>query len=478
MLGARTALALVLVLLAASAVMASDTPPPPSQNIAQLPGLTPAQRNMGAAIDVVCPALAAAGGASLPGDAQRDLFLRCREMRQSAFVLSGGSSSAAPGTNNLGLGLDPYSTILTALTPEQASSQGATVIELGSNQARAIGARLGAIRAGATGIRVTGINFPTEKGAVALDRTIGWDTLDAGLAEDGMLGRFGVFLNGHGSFGDRDGTSKELGFSFHDAGVTAGVDYRFLDSLVAGIAFTFLSGNTSFDFNLGDVDAKSYGFTIYGTWSMGAFYLDSSIGFSWINYDSTRRIVYAAGPTAGGTAAGLVIDRTAKADTDGQQFTFNVGAGYDFRFGAATLTPTLRVELIKLNVDSYNEHGANGFDLHVKSQDVLSVQSALGGRAAYAFSTPVGVLTPQVMVEWRHEYADNKRNITAKYINDVTNTFFAIPTDDPDRDYVALGASLAAQFARGVGAFVSFETYLGLKNVSNYQFTGGIRVEF
>lgn len=473
MVGARTALALALVLLVASAAMATD-PPPPSQNIAQLPGLSKTQKSMGAAIDVVCPALAAVNTTAALGGAQKDLLDRCREMRQSAFVLSGGSTTP----NNLALSLDPYSTILLALTPDQATSHGSTAVELGSNQSRAVGARLGAIRAGSTGIRITGLTFPTENGALALDRTIGWEALDAGLAEDSMLGRFGVFINGNGSFGDRDTTSRELGFSFHDAGVTAGVDYRFLDNLVAGIAFTFLSGSTSFDQNLGDVDAKSYGFTLYGTWSMGAFYVDSSIGFSWINYDSARRIAYTAGPGATGTAAGLVVDRTAKADTDGQQFTFNVGAGYDFRVGPVTLTPTLRVELIKLNVDSYNEHGSDGFDLHVKSQDLLSVQSALGGRAAYPISTSIGVLTPQVMVEWRHEYADNKRNITAKYIHDVTNTFFSIPTDDPDRDYVALGAGLAAQFARGVGAFVNFETALGLRNVTNYQFTGGIRVEF
>jgi outer membrane autotransporter protein len=146
--------------------------------------------------------------------------------------------------------------------------------------------------------------------------------------------------------------------------------------------------------------------------------------------------------------------------------------------GPVTLTPTLRLELLQLNVDGYNEHGANGLDLQVKSQSILSVQSALGGRVAYAISTPVAVLTPQIMIEWRHEYADNKRTITAKYINDVSNTFFALPTDDPDRDYAALGASLAAQFSRGVSAFVNFETALGLKHVSNYQFTGGIRVEF
>ena len=472
----------LLGFLASLAMLVSTAAGQGSQTIGQLPNLSQTQRTMGAAIDVVCPALAnfngGAGGSRLQNDSQRDLFFRCREMRNTAFVLSGGDPrNPGMAANRMDLSSDQYQLVLLGLTHDESTGLGTGAVEVGSTQARTIGNRLATVRAGATGIRITGLPMIGGGGPVALSLPEALGGLDAGAAEE-TTSRLGVFVNGHGSFGSRDATSREPGFDFHDAGVTAGVDYRFLPSLVAGLAFTFLGGKTSFDQNLGDVDTKSYGFALYGTYYAGPLYIDGSAAFAWNTYDTDRRIVYATGPGAGGTAAGLVVDRTARGDTDGRQYTFSVGAGYDFRVGGFTLTPTLRVETIYLEIDSYKERGAVGLDLHVKSQDLLSVQSGLGGRVAYSIGTPIAILVPQISVEWRHEFADNKRTITAKYIHDVTNTFFSLPTDDPDRDYISLGVGLSAYLMRGLSAFAHFETALALRHVTNHQFTAGLRMEF
>jgi outer membrane lipase/esterase len=88
------------------------------------------------------------------------------------------------------------------------------------------------------------------------------------------------------------------------------------------------------------------------------------------------------------------------------------------------------------------------------------------------------VFVPQIMAEWRHEFEDDSRNIKARYIHDVTNTSFSVPTDDPDRDYFALGAGLSVLLGRGIGAFFNYETALGLKRITHHQFTAGFRMEF
>jgi uncharacterized protein YhjY with autotransporter beta-barrel domain len=232
------------------------------------------------------------------------------------------------------------------------------------------------------------------------------------------------------------------------------------------------------DFGLGDVDSRSYGVSLYGTYYVGGLYVDLHGSFNWNTYDTTRRIFYTAGPEASGTATGLVVDRRARGDTDGHQYTVNLGAGYDFRRGPWTLTPYGRLEYLNLHIDGYTERGAQGLDLTIRSQRVESLQSALGGRVAYAISTPVGVVVPQAHAEWRHEFQNDARSITANYTHDPFDTFFAIPTDRPDRDYAALGAGVSGVFRRGVAAFLSYETILGLRDVSHHSFTGGVRVEF
>jgi hypothetical protein len=68
--------------------------------------------------------------------------------------------------------------------------------------------------------------------------------------------------------------------------------------------------------------------------------------------------------------------------------------------------------------------------------------------------------------------------VTAKYANDPFNTFFAISSDEPDRDYFALGVGLVAVLSRRVTAFVDYETVLALADVTNHIVTLGLRVEF
>ena len=142
------------------------------------------------------------------------------------------------------------------------------------------------------------------------------------------------------------------------------------------------------------------------------------------------------------------------------------------------MTPYVRVEYLHLDVDAYTESGANGLDLKVQKQTVESLLTVLGGRASYAISTPFGVLLPQVRAEWRHEVLDDQRGIKAQFANDPFNVPFLIATDNPDRDYFALGAGIAAALARGISAFVDFETIVGLKNVTNHNFIAGVRFEF
>ena len=73
---------------------------------------------------------------------------------------------------------------------------------------------------------------------------------------------------------------------------------------------------------------------------------------------------------------------------------------------------------------------------------------------------------------------NDSRSVTSKYAVDPFNTFFVIPTDNPDRDYFALGAGVSAVFSKGVSAFLYYETVLGLRDVTRHAFTAGVRLEF
>ena len=393
-----------------------------------LPGITPAQARVGTTIDTICPKLNV-GGISLTS-AQVDLRDRCNDMKGGGFA-----TSQLPD-------------ILGKVSPEDTTVQGTTAVQTRSAQLRAVGTRLASLRLGATG---------------------------AGGADDSSpLSRLGLFVNGVGSFGNVDSTSREAGFDYHDVGVTAGADYRFTDTLIAGGAFSYLNSEAEIVSHLGDVTSNGYGLSLYGTYYVGAFYLDLLGGFTYRTYDTTRNIVY--GPTQGFT--GTPVDRTATGDTSGWQYTFNGGIGYDFYVAGSTLTPYVRVEFLHLDINGYTESGANGLDLKVQSQAVESLLTILGGRVTHAFSTPFGVLLPQIHGEWRHESLNAARSIKAQFANDPFNQVFTVRTDNPDRDFFAVGAGITSYFRKGMAAFLAFEAVVGLANVSSYNFTAGMRIEF
>jgi outer membrane lipase/esterase len=424
----------------------------------EVPGLSRSQAAVAAAIDFICPKL------NPTNAAQQDLLTQC---------------SAMKGKGELGrvaLGRSQLRDILGKVTSEQTSSQGTGAIETRAAQFQAIGARLDALRLGATGLKLGGLGFDLG-GRTASAAPLDLGETGGGASADALGGRLGAFVNGVGSFGSKDATDRETGFNFHTMGVTVGVDYRLAENLVAGAAFSYLRSESVMNVALGDVDSNSYGMSLYGTYYVGPVYVDVLSGFTWHDYSIARRIVYAPGPDGSGSAADAV-DRTAEGDTIGRQFTLNVGAGYNFRQGGFTLTPYARMEFLNLHINGYTESGANGLDLHIKKQTEESLLTVLGGRLAYALSAPFGVLVPAVHGEWRHEFLNDQRSIRAQFANDPFNTVFRIPTDDPDRDYFAVGAGVSAAFAKGAAAFLEFETVLGLRSVTNHNFTAGVRFEF
>ena len=419
-------------------------------DLGTLPGATAPQANVGTAIDIICPKLRPANSA------QQDLKTQCDNMKDPTQLQASIGNSGLLG-------------VMTDVTSEQTSAQGTNAIDARSTQFRTIGARLNALRLGATGVNISGLPLGTSDQTASTIQPLSLRGLGGGASADSDS-RLGMFANVVGGFGHTDTTSNEIGFDFHNIGVTAGVDYRFLDSLVAGGAFSYLRTNADFAASLGDADTNSYGFSLYGTYYVGSFYVDLLGGFSYNNYDSARRIVYGTG--------NLAVDRTAVGDTHGWQYMFNAGTGYDFHFGGTTLTPYMRMEYLHLNVDGYTESGANGLDLSVQSQTIKSLLMVFGGRVGHAFSVPFGILVPQIHAEWRHEFLNNSRSITAQFANDPFNQAFIIPTDNPDRDFAAIGAGISAVLGRGVAAFFEYEAIVGLRNVASNNFTVGVRVQF
>src|SRR5712691_1865223 len=421
--------------------------PPPYQF--QPAGLTRLQSTVGDGFRSLCVKLDAARFSGLT-PLQNDLLV-----------------SGCDKVNTLGQGRD-LAAALETLSPNGAFSVGSNVTETASAQFALIGSRLIGLRQGSTGFSREGLKLFADAGPIVSPLASLADS-GRGASADSLGGPWGLFDSGTVNFGDRDATSRQPGFDFFTGTIAAGVDYRFQRDLVAGLALTVQWTQADVDGiigGLGDVTTHSYGLSTYGTYYRGRAYLDWQVGAAWNTYDTERRLVFSD------------VNRVARGDTSGQQVVANVGAGYEFPLGATTLTPYGRLEYVFLHVNGFREKRAAGLNLKIDDQDVPSLRSALGGRITHAVSTPIGVFVPQVHAEWRHEFLDDRRTISARFVNDPLQTGFRFQTDRLDRNYGAVGAGVSTVLRSGVSAFVNYETVVGLQDVTNHSVTGGARLEF
>lgn len=425
----------------------------------KVPGMTEPQAAAAAAIQTVCPKLAQMQTRTA---AQTDLFFRCREMIQTSNAQQG----VGPTQFSLGLSEAELRNVLQLVAPEEAAIQGSNAMQnVAKASLRAVGSRLSALRRGARGVKLSAMELNLDGKKFSAARLFGTEAR-GGAASADSTSRIGAYANVSYNNGDRSATSREDGFDFDGAGITLGADYRFTDNLVAGVAANYNKTDVDIALGLGNVETQSNSLSLYGTYYTGAFYVDGHANFGRNEYDTSRTIVY---PT---------VSRVAKGSTDGNQYTLNLGAGYDIARGSFTFTPYGRIEYLNLKIDGYSESGADGLDLLIEGQRIKSLQSALGVQASYSHSASWGILTPQLRLEWIHEFKNNNRGIVAKYVNDPFDTFFAVPTDDPDRNYFGIGAGVSATFPNGVSAFINYETVQGLRHVDHHSVMGGVRLEF
>ena len=418
------------------------------------------QKQTGDYIDTICPQMAAIQDQL--SDPQKRLFQRCRGAKFDQEGQEGFTEGDTPG-------------VLQRLSPEETLTIGSERTDTALHNQ--LDTRFQAIRQGVTGVSIAGVPWSEQTGGTA--------------GSDDFL-RWGFFLNGVYATGDKDASKNENQFDFDAYGLTTGLDYRFSDNFVAGIAYSYVDSEADIDDRQGDVaggrgdgeqDTDSHTFALYSTWYQDNFYFDGSLSYSTMDIEGERDIQYGN------------VNQTAVMDTDGEQWGFNLGGGYNHHLGGPwNARYFARLDYVDVEIDGYKERakqqtaaGADPTDaaadkdsliMQVFDQDLESLQSVLGVNFTYVASTDFGVLTPYFTAEWYHEFEDDERNITAKYVFDPTNDVLRFRSNAADEDFFGISLGVNSVLKGGAQLFFNYDTVLDLEDVTQHIFTAGVRYEF
>jgi len=442
--------------------------------------LTPGQQSVAGAFQRVCAALQTPGTTLTPP--QQNLLANCNAI---LATYGGGANSAnLPATLN-------------AISGMQSTAMQQAGVQFAGLQFASVGGRLAQLRAGASGVSLAGLDLGTPTSAAVgdlvavLKDVLGVKELIGGGAGDAAStpSRLGFFVNGNLRRGSQDATANVTGFDFRSNGITAGIDYRFTNHLIFGLAAGHISGTTDFVDSSGRQDSRSNSGSLYGTYYNEAFYVDLIGSYAHISYDAARTTSFAissSSPVSPSNCVSVDCSIDTQGDTGAKQYSLAANAGYSFNRQAFVFGPDVAVNYTRINVNGFTETDpqTTGMGLTFDSQTGQSLLIKAGGHLSYAIKTGIAVILPEARIHYIHEFKNDQEVMTAHFSQDPTIgtptgpvSNFVVFTDQPKRDYFDYAAGFSAQFAYGISAFAEYNALGAAGNVHAHDFAFGIRFQ-
>lgn len=427
----------------------------------ELPNLTPNQRAMARKLDGMCSTLSqlASSESPLSGD-QSDLLARC-----NGLLLGNTAAQQVEA--------------LDALLPDDFSVARTQTLLFANTQYVSIMDRLIALRGGARGLSLAGLNIVVDGKMIPLAQVqdLAKGLLGGGASADepgGLLSdKWGMWARGNFSFGEKDANTVSPSFDADQWALVGGLDYRLSDKSVLGIALSYGSSSVDFAADEGGLDTESWSFSLYGSaYAAKNFYFDGIVNVANSSYDADRNITYVDG-------TGLV-SADAQGDTDGMTLSGGLSGGYDFLLGGLTISPNLGFFYVDTTIDGFTEAGAGGLNLIYDEQKFESLTGNLGLRLTYAWNLSWGVLLPHLRVDYVREFEDDVDVFGVRFAADpnaASTPPILVATDNPDQSYWRVATGFSAQFKYGLSGYIEYQRLESFELINFQDVSIGLRMQ-
>lgn len=235
------------------------------------------------------------------------------------------------------------------------------------------------------------------------------------------------------------------GYRSDSDGIAMGVDSAINSSLRLGLGFghTQQSNRRESGYYQSDSD-NLYGFAYGGYDTADDGYIDGSVRYGVVNYDSRRTLSIAA------------QQRYAEASYDAKEMAVNSRYGKRFQYNnGIEFNPYVGAQYSKLTTEAYREHGASGADLSFDKNSDESFEAVLGASISAVFSDDSAYQwAPELNVSWRRELMDNPQVSTARFANAAS--FSQTSVVDSGDDVFSVGAKINFYNRNGIDVSASY----------------------
>ncbi|MCL8000037.1 autotransporter outer membrane beta-barrel domain-containing protein, partial [Brucella sp. 21LCYQ03] len=238
--------------------------------------------------------------------------------------------------------------------------------------------------------------------------------------------KLAMWTDGQINFGRTD--NDDLEQKYTSTAVSGGVDYRFSPSFVGGVGFGYGRDTTDIGAHNTQNKGRLFALSAYSSYhTRNGLFLDTLMGFGWLNFDSDR-YVSATGGRAFGTRKGT-------------QLYGSVAVGYQYRNERWSLSPYLRTDIMQTTMDRFSEMGADDFNLTYGAQKLKSLSVTIGASFNYKIPFEKFVLTPRTRLEFTHDFSGSNQ-ARIGYVDMGGILPYSVDIDPMKSDRLALEAGL------------------------------------
>ncbi len=253
-----------------------------------------------------------------------------------------------------------------------------------------------------------------------------------------------IWTGGSINVGDREGND---GYKFETTGLSGGIDYRFNRAFALGLGVGYGRDVSDIGDNGSRSTGKAYTAGLYASYHPGQnFFIDGLLGYQWLSFDSKRYL------TSGG---GFVTG-----ERDGGQWFASVSAGAKYQVESWLISPYARLDVARATLDAFTEKGDPSLALHYGEQDIDTVTGNLGLRLAYKLPVSFGVITPQLRLEYQHDFQGDSA-ITMNYADMFGGPFYHTSIDGSAKDRFMLGLGMNIQTTQDFAVRLEYRGLFG-----------------
>ena len=232
-----------------------------------------------------------------------------------------------------------------------------------------------------------------------------------------------------GNLASQGNMDDNFGYDANTYGLVLGYDRPVAENTRAGVNVGYANSTIDGNDSSGETTIDSYQVTGYLNYTPGPWYVQGALTAGVDRYDGERQIAFAD------------VNRVAKSDYDGKQYSALVSAGKHFYFEKnVTVTPFASLQASRIKVENFNERGAGALNHSVDDQDYDLTRSGLGVKMERSIRSGAFTYAPEVHFKWLHDFSDTTTEQTAAL--NGGGSAFNVKGIEQDRNLYNIGAGV------------------------------------